>query len=348
MRWQRVSLILAVAVVAAAASSGCAALTGLDQIQEEDCAPTCGEGEPGTDAAPGHDAADPRPDATPAADAGDAGTGPETEEDARSEVGPLGAPDAADTGSALDATGATDARDATSGPDGSEGGGGDAADGGATTDGGDAEGTLDASDAGHDAPADAPPEAGDSGSVCALANLVIAEVRSRGAGGAADEFVVLFNPTSAAVTLDATWTLLSRSSTASSFASRWTGAGASIPAHGFFLVAGSAYSQSPAADDHLSTGITDATALRLERAGNVVDTVCYKYDAATLATLEGAAYACEGTPADNLPHDDSASAASDVDQSLRRAHCVDTGDNSADFAKQAPATPRGTTSPPEP
>ena len=102
------------------------------------------------------------------------------------------------------------------------------------------------------------------------------------------------------------------------------------------------------ADAHLTTGITDATALRLAQSGTVVDTLCYRYDAATLATLQDPAYGCPGTPADNSPRDDSASGASDVDESLRRAHCAHAGDDSADFAKQAPATPRSTLSPPEP
>ncbi len=185
--------------------------------------------------------------------------------------------------------------------------------------------------------------------------LVISQIRSRAAGGASDEFVELYNPTAAAVTLDNTWIVEARSTTAGSFTTRWTGANESLPAHGHILIAGTAYAQQPAADAALSTGITDASAVRLSHGGTVLDTVCYAFDATTqMALTSDTTFGCPGTPADNSPHNNASSAASNVDQSIERkpggaaGNATNTGNNAADFAKDTPAVPRSLASPPAP
>jgi hypothetical protein len=191
------------------------------------------------------------------------------------------------------------------------------------------------------------------GGACALGRVVIGEVRSRGAGGATDEFVALFNATGSAVTLDASWTLEVRGTTDTEYRAHWTGAGASVPAWGHFLIAGAGYAQQPAADQALGIGIGDAASLRLVHGGTTVSAVCYAFNGATQAAFD-ATFTCAGTPASNLPHDDIASAASDADVSLARrpggaaGNCTDTGDSAADFVAQSPATPAATTSPPTP
>ena len=184
--------------------------------------------------------------------------------------------------------------------------------------------------------------------------MVISEVRSRGAAGGADEFVELWNPTGAPIALDATWTLEARSATAAAYNMRWKGAaGMTIPAHGHFLLAGSTYAQSPAPDDDLLSGITDATSLRLMANATIVDAVCYAYSSATMTAFD-ATYTCEGAPASNLPHNDGSSAGSNSDASLERklggssGSCVDTGDNASDFAPRAPSGPESSQSPPTP
>jgi cysteine-rich repeat protein len=187
---------------------------------------------------------------------------------------------------------------------------------------------------------------------CTVAHLLISEIRSRGAGGAADEFVELYNPTSAPVTLDATWKLEGRSNAASSYTSRWTGTGKVVPPHGHFLVAGTAYTEMPAADEALSTGITDATSIRLSQSGTVVDAVCYAFDAASKAPFTtDPTYTCEGMPATN-PHDNTT--ATNTDASIERlpggalGNCTDTGDNASDLATIMPAAPQSSQSPPTP
>jgi hypothetical protein len=210
-----------------------------------------------------------------------------------------------------------------------------------------------AEDAPDDVQVDASTDARTDGGMCTIGHVVLSEVRSRGAGGAADEFIELFNATDVAVTLDNTWSIKGRSTTSTTYTSRWTGSGLVVPAWGHFLIGGTSYTETPAADSSLSSGITDASSLELVQSGTTVDAVCYYFDSTTLAAFD-ATYTCEGTPVSNLPHDNTTAGASDSDSSIERApggtggNCTDTGNNSADFVTQAPATPQSTTSAPTP
>jgi Lamin Tail Domain len=185
---------------------------------------------------------------------------------------------------------------------------------------------------------------------CAIGHLVLSQVLSRGAGGANDEFIEIYNPTSAAVTLDTTWIVQARSTSASSYTTRWTGSSKSIPALGHYLLGGTSYTAMPAADAPLSSGITDATSVRLMHSGTTVDAVCYAYSASTKAAFDST-YTCAGTPATN-PHNDTAS--TDTDSSLERApggtagNCTDTGVSATDFATKTPSDPHSSTSAPTP
>jgi hypothetical protein len=186
---------------------------------------------------------------------------------------------------------------------------------------------------------------------CALGHLVISQVQSRGAGGGNDEFIDLYNPTASAVTLDTTWVVDARSNASASFASRWKGTSKPIPALGHYLLTGTAYPVTAATDGALSSGITDASAVRLTHAGVVVDELCYAYSTSTTTALEATGYACPGTPATN-PHDDTT--ATNAASSLERApggaagNCTDTGNSSHDFKTKNPSTPQDTSSPATP
>jgi hypothetical protein len=189
---------------------------------------------------------------------------------------------------------------------------------------------------------------------CACDRLVISEIRSRGAAGAADEFIELYNPTAAAVTLDNQWKLEGRSASGASYTTKWTGAGVVIPSKGHVLIVGTGYAQSPAADAALSAGITDAASVRLLYMGATVDSVCYYYNTSTLTSLQGAGFTCEGTPVTNLPHNDGTSIASNSDASIERkpggalGNCTDAGDSATDFSNIAPAAPQNAASAPTP
>lgn len=178
-------------------------------------------------------------------------------------------------------------------------------------------------------------------------HVVVSEIRTRGLGGGADEFVELYNPTGKDIVLGPDWTIQARSPTDFVDSQRWQGAGGILPAHGYFLIAGSSYAESPAPDDALSEGITDAGRVSLVQSpdlftNNVIDAVCYAYDATTLGLVE--IVTCPGTPAQN-PHDDTT--ASNADRSIKRTprDCTDIGDNSVDFGPKAPATPKSSKSP---
>jgi hypothetical protein len=191
------------------------------------------------------------------------------------------------------------------------------------------------------------------GAICAGNHVLISEVRSRGAAGASDEFVELYNPTSSPVILDSSWTLSGRSNAASSYSTRWTGTGKTIPAHGHFLIASSGYTQSPATDEALTSGFTDATSVRLLHSGNVVDGLCYAFDSTSAMVFSSdVSYGCEGAPVTTNPHDNGAG--TNTDASLERkpggssGNCTDTDDNATDFATLTPANPQNTQSSPTP
>ena len=187
------------------------------------------------------------------------------------------------------------------------------------------------------------------GPTCAINHLLISEVRTRGPGGDSDEFVELYNPTSAPILLDSSWAISAIAVGELLYTTRWIGSGASIPAHGHYLIATASYSQRPAADDVLAPPISDASAVQLEHGGAAVDILCFYSNLATQVAIS--AYDCEGTAAGN-PHD--GTAATNTDKSLERrpsgkqGHCVDTGNNNTDFFVQSPATPQSTTSAPTP
>lgn len=188
---------------------------------------------------------------------------------------------------------------------------------------------------------------------CANDHLMISEIRSRGTTAlmtAADEFIELYNPTAADVVLDSSWTIEARSTTAASYSVRWTGTGKTIPTHGHYLIANTGYVQMPAKDDSSATsGITDASSVALKKTAVVIDAVCYGFSVTTKATLGGVGYVCEGAPADNLPHNNTAGVG-DADVSIQRlpggalGNCIDTGDNAADFVTTKPAAPQSSTS----
>ena len=332
------SNVVAVAIVAAVGlplwcEVGCEVVSGLNQIREG-----CSDG-----SCAGDDAA--FADGVSSSGEEDAVTG---QEDDRGR--PLGDDESDANGSSGGGTDGPEPANDTGTPDVGPG-----ADGATEAGSGDAAveaggGTMDATPDVGPPPVDSGPDVHDTGSPtgCAIGHLVIQEVKSRGVGGGSDEFVELYNATPSAVVLDSTWTLQARSSANTSYSVRWTGGGASIPAYGFYLIVGTSYAGATASDSVLTTGVTDATSLHLEKSSTIVDTLCYAYDSPSTTTLEGAGYGCAGTPSDNSPHDDSATGTSDVDQSLRRQQCVDTGNNAADFAKASPSTPLDSSSAPVP
>lgn len=183
--------------------------------------------------------------------------------------------------------------------------------------------------------------------ICPIGHVVISEIRTRGAAGASDEFVELYNGSEASVVLDGTWTLEVHvlDSNVHSYSTHWTGKGLPIPPHGHFLITGSNYADSVSPDDKLAVGITDAASMRLRQNGANVDVVCYYHandPGSATSFLNFVDYDCAGLALGN-PHNDAAS--TDTDASLERkpggtaGNCTDTGNNGKDFVVQVPSTP---------
>lgn len=176
--------------------------------------------------------------------------------------------------------------------------------------------------------------------------LLISEIRTRGPAAtspASNEFVEIFNPTSASITFGATWTLESRDEGAASYTVRYTGEGQVIGPGRHLLLGGSQYVGPPTADDMLASGITDEASVVLKNGAVVSDAVCMNCGANNFST-----HTCEGMPAAKV------GCTNNVDKSIERkpgaaqGNCIDTGDNAADFAELSPSNPQNLASPATP
>ena len=216
---------------------------------------------------------------------------------------------------------------------------------GSSVDGSDASTDSAVSDASNDASRDA------AGDASTATGLVISQVQSRGTSAGNDEFVEIYNASSASITFDATWTVTVRnatggvaSCTTATASLLFAGTGQVIGAHKHLLYGTSNLSEPVTADATFSAGIPDAASLVLLHGGATVDALCFQYDAATTTTLTTCSvpYVCEGTPALN-PHDNTSG--TNTDASLERkpggsgGNTVDANDNATDFLSNAAADP---------
>ncbi|MFT3774616.1 MAG: lamin tail domain-containing protein [Minicystis sp.] len=203
------------------------------------------------------------------------------------------------------------------------------------------------------------------GGVCADV-LLISEIQTRGdAAGAngSDEFVEIYNPMSIPVVFDSLWTVWARGATSacSALGQRFAGNGKTIPPHGHILFANAGgYNGGVTPDGTYNTGITDASQVVLLHNGALVDSVCFQYNAATLANLTCADpgammwFVCQGMGVSNLPHNNGTSAANNSDVSIERkpggvaGNGQSTGDNTADFNTMVTPNPQNLMSTPVP
>jgi hypothetical protein len=170
-----------------------------------------------------------------------------------------------------------------------------------------------------------------------VAALLLAEVRTRGVGGALDEFIELYNPSSAAVTFDASWSVTMQPFALGCGLSQQVlaGAGQTVPAWGHILYAASGYLDSVPPDGAYIGDVPDAASLVLMHGAFVADELCFVYDASTLNAADSCAMpACRGTPVANAHN---GTVFSNMDESMIRepggalGNGQNTGNNSQDF-----------------
>jgi hypothetical protein len=183
--------------------------------------------------------------------------------------------------------------------------------------------------------------AGTAGGDCAD-HLVISEVRTRGDAGATDDFVEVFNPTSATVEL-AGWKLLSRAPTVSDTErQKWLGVGEMLPPGGHLLVAGMGFDDGATPDRILdpSTSFGDDVRILLRNpVGDLVDIVCVCGTGCAAGSWDG----CTAGPIQN-PNVTPAGDKLARDFSLvRNPECRDT--DAADDFVEADSTAASLTSP---
>jgi hypothetical protein len=161
------------------------------------------------------------------------------------------------------------------------------------------------------------------------ANLVVNEFMTGVTGAASNEFVEIANVGTAAVDVSGFKVVYRSASGTSDVALATIPAGTTIPAGGYYLLGGSGYAGSPAADQSFSFGLSSTGGgLGVRDAdGTLVDSVGYG-SSTTNAFVEGTPTAAPATTA--APGTSSAR--------LPNGH--DTNDNSADFGAATPPTPK--------
>jgi hypothetical protein len=203
-----------------------------------------------------------------------------------------------------------------------------------------------------------------SGGLC-VDVLLISELQTRGDApsvNGSDEFVEIYNPMSIPVVFDTTWAVWARGATSacSMLGQRFAGNGKTIPPHGHILFVNSGgYDGAAMPDGTYPTGISDAGQVVLLHNGALVDSVCFQYNASTLANLTCASpptpwFACQGVGVSNLPHNSGTSMANNSDVSIERkpggaaGNGQSTGDNTADFSSAVTSNPQNLASAPTP
>ncbi len=172
-------------------------------------------------------------------------------------------------------------------------------------------------------------------------DILISEVRTRGAGGASDEFIELYNPLSTPVVLSSSIAIMARSNTGSTYTMRWQGAGQTLPGHKHFLIGGTAYAGSPAADATLTTGITDEVSLVLVTQSTILDNVCIYCGTNPF----DATYQCAGTPINKPNCATNTTGAVERKPGGTLGNGTNTGDNASDFVITDPSNQRDLASP---
>jgi len=154
-----------------------------------------------------------------------------------------------------------------------------------------------------------------------------------------DEFVTLTNPTGADITLDANLEILGRTAIRPERHTRWTGTAGVLAAHGYFLIAGNAYSGFDNPDDFLSGGIHGRGADHLMNAPSRRPHLLRTTTARPSSTWR--CFACPGMPAMN-PHDDSTSPSSNSGREHRplAARLQRLGGQLGGLRAAAPSTPK--------
>jgi len=177
-------------------------------------------------------------------------------------------------------------------------------------------------------------------------HLVISQVQTNGDGGtqADDEFVELYNPTGAAIPITG-WSLQYRSSSGTSWSTQFNIAAGSVPSHGYFLIARSAYNGSPARDLQNGSIQMSASAGTIALVNNqtALGSPCSNAAIVDKVAWGTGTGLCAETTATSAP---AANNSAQRKPGGTQGSGTDTDNNSNDFQSQVPSNPHNSSSPP--
>ena len=164
------------------------------------------------------------------------------------------------------------------------------------------------------------------------AGIVISEFRTRGTGGANDEFIELYNPTSGTIDISG-WTISRSSSCGTSTTTIVTILTVTLAAGRHYLIGGTSYTGSVTPDQaNVSLNIANDGGIALLNGATFIDRVGL---CASTLYLEGTALS-QLTSDANRSYDR---------KSTALGSCVDSNNNAADFILRTPSDPQNSSSP---
>lgn len=217
------------------------------------------------------------------------------------------------------------------------GGAGGSSDSGGASNGG--EGGVGGAGQGGEGIGGEPPMGGAGGESPCADDLVISEVRTFGSNQGTDDFVEIYNPTEAAISLDGV-AIVGKTPTGVNLTDRWRGTvGDQIAADSYFVVGGAGFDDTTPDRDFMGSSLGDDTVLALQR-GPLLNAVTLDFVCLCTENCDGPDWAaCDGLVLVNPAGTNSR----DLDESLQRVpDCMDT-DQPSDFVIRAstPKAPNG-------
>jgi hypothetical protein len=180
---------------------------------------------------------------------------------------------------------------------------------------------------------------------CGEYPLKISEVRPTGADGTTDDYIELYNPRNAPMTLTSEIQVATRGS-GSNYIVKFTGSGQILPARSHFLLAGGGFVGTADQKEPSGTGLVpDKPSVIVRRGATTLDAGCF-HNGANPFLNANPPFICEGAPFVYVGGNSNRGFERGPGGALGNA--TDTNDTDADFSEIIPGNPQHLGSPPTP